>query len=241
MRIIKAPSPAHRGDDGGAQKNVDLGGRDDQDNKENLTSLQAATIGKLLDKAKRAIASGEASLHEAAEYIAKAEKQGATQRQIAEAVGKSAAWVNGLLRWRRDGYKDSPFGPQSKRARVQATKQKKKSRPATTEEQARAQTAKAEAQKAKAEAEKARAEARKARSESVKARSDARRMRDEFVSSLFGGRREKKKIHSGPRELLIKALGMLGSDHVGERANAALGLTWDELIVPAEDERSKAA
>jgi len=44
------------------------------------------------------------------------------------------------------------------------------------------------------------------------------------------------------RGLLVKALGMLGSDHVGERDNAArtaegirikLGMTWDELVVPA--------
>lgn len=50
---------------------------------------------------------------------------------------------------------------------------------------------------------------------------------------------------SSHRELLVKTLGMLGSDHEGERANAAvsvekqralLGMTWNDLIVPAEVE-----
>ena len=43
---------------------------------------------------------------------------------------------------------------------------------------------------------------------------------------------------------------MLGSDHDGERANAArfaekqrtqLGMSWDELIVPADDVKARAA
>jgi hypothetical protein len=46
------------------------------------------------------------------------------------------------------------------------------------------------------------------------------------------------------RELLVKTLGMLGSDQAGERDNAALtaekirkktGMTWDELIIPADE------
>ena len=71
-----------------------------------------------------------------------------------------------------------------------------------------------------------------------------------LFSGSSTGHRGKKKIHSGPRELLIKALGMLGSEHSGERANAAavvekqraqLGLTWEELIVPAQADLSEAA
>lgn len=67
---------------------------------------------------------------------------------------------------------------------------------------------------------------------------------------MFGRGHTKKKIYSGPRELLIKALGMLGSEHAGERANAALvverkrkqlGMMWDELIVPADLEDNVAA
>ena len=97
-------------------------------------------IPELLSHAKRAIEAGETSLRAAAEDIAAAQEQGATQRQIAEAVGKSAAWVNQLLKWRHGGYRDvTPFGPQAKASRqrangVQATEQK----PATTSEQAQA-------------------------------------------------------------------------------------------------------
>ena len=49
-------------------------------------------------------------------------------------------------------------------------------------------------------------------------------------------------IPASRRDLLVKALGLLGSEHGGERANAtvvvekqraALGLAWDELIIPA--------
>ena len=60
------------------------------------------TVTELLSRAKQAIESGETSLRAAAEDIAAAQEQGATQRQIGEAVGKSAAWVNRLLKWRRE-------------------------------------------------------------------------------------------------------------------------------------------
>jgi hypothetical protein len=59
-------------------------------------------VDDLLNRAKLSI---EAGVHEAAEDIAAASEQGATQRKIAEAVGKSAAWVNGLLKWRLAGYR----------------------------------------------------------------------------------------------------------------------------------------
>jgi hypothetical protein len=89
------------------------------------------TITELLSRAKHAIESGETSLHAAAEDIAAAQGQGATQRQIAEAVGKSAAWVNRLLMWRQSGSQDgTAFGPQAKASRqraqqVQATEREK--------------------------------------------------------------------------------------------------------------------
>ena len=59
--------------------------------------------------AKAAIKAGEKSWREAAKLIATAQDQGATQTQIATAVGKSQAWVNRLLKWHRGGGKDSPF------------------------------------------------------------------------------------------------------------------------------------
>lgn len=77
------------------------------------------TLAELLSRAKHAIESGETSLFAAAEYIAAAQDQGASQRQIAKAVGKSAAWVNRLLKWRQGGYRDATaFGPQTKAGRL---------------------------------------------------------------------------------------------------------------------------
>lgn len=75
-------------------------------------SLPVATITKeeLLSRAKRSIESCETSLREAAEDIAWACGQGATQREVALAVGKSAAWINVLLKWRASGYEGSAFG-----------------------------------------------------------------------------------------------------------------------------------
>jgi hypothetical protein len=220
------------------------------------------TVTELLSRAKHAIASGETSLLTAAEDIAAAKEQGATQRQIAAAVGKSAAWVNRLLKWRQSGYQDgTAFGPQAKASRqraqhVQATEQKKQ-KPATTSEQAQAaaarahaETVKAEAALAKADAQKAKAEAAKAKADAQKATAEAKAKAEGFFWGAFGDSREKREVHSGPRELLVKALGMLGSNQAGERANAALvvekqraklGMTWDELIIPADEAKARAA
>jgi hypothetical protein len=50
------------------------------------------------------------------------------------------------------------------------------------------------------------------------------------------------------RDKLVKLLGMLGSDHDGERANAARladehrkrsGLTWGELVLPLAEDRGR--
>ena len=75
----------------------------------------------LLNRAKSAIEAGEHSLREAADALGLAEEDhAATQREMAEVVCKSASWVNKLLKWRRSGYKDhSPFGPTTKRGRVE--------------------------------------------------------------------------------------------------------------------------
>ena len=65
-------------------------------------------------RAAEAIKASDRKLRLAAEYLAFAEERGKTQRQMAEGVGKSAAWVNRLLQWRRDGFhEDTPFGTQS--------------------------------------------------------------------------------------------------------------------------------
>jgi hypothetical protein len=221
------------------------------------------TIEENLDCAKRHIEAGETNLRAAAEHLAAARKQGASQRQMAGRLGKSPPWVNRLLKWHDDGYGDeTPFGPQAKASRqrakgVQAT-ERKKQKPATTSEQARAAAARARAEQAKAEAQKARADAAKAKADAAKAKAEARkatveeeaRMHDAFRAAF--GMAEKKPLHSGPRELLVKALGMLGSDHAGERDNAARmieklrreqlgGMTWEELIIPADDAENRMA
>ena len=204
------------------------------------------TVAELLSRATRSIASGESSLRAAAEDLAAAQAQGATQRQIAEAVGKSAGWVNRLLQWRETGYRDgTAFGPQAKASRQRARRvqspEQSKQKPATTSEQAEAATARTRAETAKAEAVKAKADARTARAK-------AKAKQYSFFS--FGGNTEKKEIHRRPRELLVKYLGMLGSDQAGERATAALfcekqrkqlGLTWDDLIIPADEAQARAA
>jgi len=164
------------------------------------------TVIELLSRARHAIEAGENSLHDAAEDIAAAREQGATQRQIAEAVGKSAAWVNRLLKWRQSGYQDgTAFGPQAKASRqrvrdVQAT-ERKKEKPATTSEQAqaaaaraRAETAKAEAAKAKADAQKAKAEANKATADARTAKAKAKARAHSFSWDAFGGDAEEKKF-----------------------------------------------
>lgn len=212
------------------------------------------TIDDLLRGAKIAIDAGENHLHQAAEDIAAASERGATQRKIADVVGKSAAWVNGLLKWRLAGYPATAFGPQraANRAAFRQSEQKTERKPATDSERARAQTTRAEADKAKAEAasakakaDEARAKAKKAKEEAAKARADARKARsdrDKAFARAWGGDRMRADIDSGSRDRLVKFLGMLGSDHAGERDTAALmveklrkkvNMSWDQLILQA--------
>ena len=82
--------------------------------------VNSTTKAELLSRAKAAIDASEQSLHDAAEALAVAkELHGATQTEMARAVGKSEAWVSYLLQWRRSGYKDaSPFGPTTKAGRL---------------------------------------------------------------------------------------------------------------------------
>jgi hypothetical protein len=93
---------------------------------------RTATIAKLHDKARRAIAAGEGSFRQAAEYLAEARKQGATQRQSAKAIGRSPASVNTLLMWRKSGYKGGAFERSNKSRVFSRTKQAR--RPITAEE-----------------------------------------------------------------------------------------------------------
>src|SRR5260370_806830 len=67
-------------------------------------AVNTTTKAELLSRAKAAIESGEQSMHDAAEALGLAqEDHSASQREMAEAIGKSASWVNKLLtcRWLR--------------------------------------------------------------------------------------------------------------------------------------------
>jgi len=168
------------------------------------------TIAKLHAKARRAVEAGEHKFREVAECLAAAKKLGATQRQSAKAIGKSAAWVNTLLKWRSGGYRETPFGPQSKakRAAVQSPKQSR--RPMTAEE-ALAQRAQAEFQTARAVA----------------------------VAAMFGAD-SKRIPAPARAELLKALHMLSSSRDTAavliERQRARLNLTWDDLLVAAEYE-----
>jgi hypothetical protein len=77
------------------------------------TTTGAMTNEELISRAKHHIGTGETSrnisFRAAAEDIARACEQRATQREIALGVGKSPAWVNRLLKWREGGYVGAPF------------------------------------------------------------------------------------------------------------------------------------
>jgi colicin import membrane protein len=128
----------------------------------------------------------------------------------------------------------------------------KPSKAEKSEARARADQAKAEAATARAKAAEAKANAAKAK---ANARAEKERHKAEHArmwSSMFN-RSKTKSIHSSDRDLLVKSLGMLGSDQFGERDNAArmaetlrrkLGMQWEELIIQASEVRasnSKAA
>jgi flagellar biosynthesis GTPase FlhF len=242
----------------------------------NKTKKPKPTKAELFASAKASIAMGDKSFTDAYQFYREAaeclamlgENHGATQQEMAENVGKSIGWVNALLKWRKTDYRaKTVFGAAAKAARerkkhFQSTEQKPRKAIGTDDRakaaaasaraaeiaRAEAEKEKAEAKRAKVQAEKEKAEAKRARAEAEKATAEAARAYWAFQSAF--GRREKQKIRSGPRELLIKALGMLGSDHDGERANAArivekqrarLGMSWEDLIIPAEDTEDKMA
>lgn len=87
--------------------------------------IETETVAKLLNEAKQVISSSDtalcSSMRKAAELVAAAQARGASQRKIAAAVNKSPGWVNRLLKWRLNGYRDgTPFGPQAKASRQRA-------------------------------------------------------------------------------------------------------------------------
>jgi hypothetical protein len=91
---------------------------------------QAATVTKAehlrqakhdLADAEKLLRNGMASCRSAAEHIAAAIDQGATQCEVAKAIGKSQPWVNSLLKWFKAGDLDGSTGPfaiASRQARI---------------------------------------------------------------------------------------------------------------------------
>jgi hypothetical protein len=114
---------------------------------------------------------------------------------------------------------------------------------AEAEAAARERAAQAEAERTKYEREKR--EREKARAER---RRRAREQEWEYLGRLIDERTKKPEIPSSLRTLLVKTLGMLGSEHENEALVAArkveeirrkLGLMWDDLIVEATQENNR--
>jgi hypothetical protein len=169
--------------------------------------------------AAKAVASSDRNLKSAAEYLAFAEKEGKTQREMAEGIGKSAAWVNGLLRWHREGYlEETPFGAQSQE------------RDKRHDEQIREQ-------------EREQRSGPKHTSHSERKRKRSSRERTERELHVRGV----SKAHRDTLVRVLGMLGSshdneaLAAARKAEAMRARLSLTWDDLIVtPAEEQRRAA-
>jgi hypothetical protein len=81
--------------------------------------LYGTTKAEVLNCAKAAVGS-RARLRDIAERLACAHIDfHASQREIGRAIGRSASWVNRLLKWRQSGYEQcSPFGPTTRAGRT---------------------------------------------------------------------------------------------------------------------------
>jgi hypothetical protein len=77
------------------------------------------TKAEVLNRARAALETGE-GLRNIAERLAGAKKDfHVSQREIGRTLGRSASWVNRLLKWRQSGYtQTSPFGPTTRAARA---------------------------------------------------------------------------------------------------------------------------
>lgn len=227
--------------------------------------MSKVSVAEHLSIAKADIAAGSHRFKSAAEHIAAAVDLGATQRGVAETTGMSAASVNRLLKWRKVGFIGTPFGPDNVAKRARMFSQTKQEKAQKSEAHARADEAKAKAAEARAAAAAAKAKAKadtdtaKARARQARADADAARFRaraDEararqarFRIFSFDHDEPCENLDPNSRARLIKFLGMLGSDHDGERANAAkmaddmrkrLGVSWNQLIVKASSMRAAA-
>lgn len=227
--------------------------------------IQFDDIVSLCERAKVSIQTGELRWRSAADDMALAAALGASQRDIAERVGKSLGWVNGLLQWRAQGFVGTPFKSERSQPKIKpfsGTEHQERRRvrledldPTAQVEFLRLERSKAEAVRAQAEAQRARADAASERARAERAKAEARAAKAkaesdlfEFFSKSFQGAGV-AGVGEADRRRLVKCLGLLGSEHLGERDNAArmieaqrkcLGLSWDDLIIPATSERESA-
>lgn len=197
----------------------------------------ATNANEAIAFAREAIATSDRKLRLAAEYLAFAEEQGKTQREMAAGVGKSVAWVNRLLQWRRNGYQeDTPFGPQSQ--------ERDERHDERVREQAREERSGPEQQ---ADDDQQEHEDQQERDERSGPEQQARSRRAHARRARVHGWVE---LSEHDRATLVRVLGMLGSSHDNEALVAArkaedirrrLGLTWDDLIVAATADAQRQA
>ena len=154
----------------------------------------------------------------AAEHISNAQAQKASQRQIAEVLGKSAAWVNRLLRWRTEGYPDSPFGPQSSLARA-----RKKGRSGATEQ---AEEESSTSSQNNQTGDQNSSAPTKPETSGPAAMLDAQRDRLLKLLGMLGSNQDGE---------------CLGAARKAEELRIRMGLSWDQLIVPVQTAQARAA
>ena len=184
----------------------------------------ATNANEAIAFAAQAIASSDRNLKLAAEYLAYAEEEGKTQRQMAEGVGKSAAWVNRLLQWRRDGYpEDTPFGTQSQERDERHDERVREDARSGPEHEPEAER---------------RGSSRSGSSHTYRS---GPKHKPEW---------DRQGFSEHDRTTLVRVLGLLGSsnDHEvlvaarkAEEIRSRLGLTWDDLIAAAAEWQRRAA
>jgi hypothetical protein len=221
---------------------------------QNLVSVQPDwTVLGLREKkmhivglAKQSIQSGLRSFrdvtkhfHDAAEYLAAAQELRVSQRELADEVGMSAAWVNSLLRWRERGYPDrTPFTQRPPAKAVQQTEQ------SSWQALASPQGSRDRVQVA-ASSELAKTDKLDVGTEThIQEEAEVTAPDDSVNISAPEGNWTNDTFSVLQREHLIEALEMLASDRPKYRAKhalavetrrAELGLTWDKLLIPANE------
>ncbi len=89
-----------------------------------LLLQNARTIDQLLDAIREAASTSERTIAEAIAELTETHKL--SQRDIAQRLGRSVGYVNAFVRWKRNGYVESPFTAGNRKAkakRVQTTEQ----------------------------------------------------------------------------------------------------------------------